>query len=1165
MGGVYAAPTPGQVPDYFGVYPNYATSPLPRLDGGGNPIPGTGMRKFIDGLPGLGEANQNNLGQYLPVAVKDVVTYPDADYYEIAAVQFFEQMHTDLPPTQLRGYVQLETPQNAATSKHIPLGGGYFGYDNPHYLGPIIAATKDHPVRIKFRNLLPSGAGGNLFIPTDTTYMGAGLGPDGVTMYTQNRVSTHLHGGHTPWISDGTPHQWVTPADEVTPYPKGASVAYVPDMDGGVEPAGTYTFYYTNQQSARLMFYHDHALGITRLNVYAGMVAGYLVTDPTEQALIANGTFPADSIPLLIQDKTYVPDNTTPFTNSVGTFASQLEAQDPTWDTAAWGGFGQLWFPHVYMPNQNPYDISGANAMGRWDYGAWFWPPFTGLVYGPIANPYFGQPGQPEYIPGTPDARLISPSGVPESFMDTPVINGTAYPYLNVDPKPYRFRILNGANDRFWNLSLWVADNTGYISPVSGKPTEVKMVPFNSAQNGITPFPEWWYSVGIPFSLDDRVGGVPDPTTRGPAMVQVATEGGILPAPAVILNQPVNYTYDRRNIVILNVEQKALFLGPAERAEVIVDFAPFAGKTLILYNDSPAPVPAGDPRQDYYTNSPDLTDTGGAPSIQPGYGPNTRTIMQIRVGGSGGPGGVDYVNPTILSKLQTNLPPAFAASQHPIIVPQEVYNPVYGTTVVDAPGKNFGTIQTTTMTFTPIGQTNELTMEMNPKAIIEDFTVDFGRMNAILGVELPHTNVTNQTSIIQGYIDPPTEIIKLTSVTNPPPIGEAADGTQIWKITHNGVDTHSIHFHLADVQLVNRVGWDGAIYKPDPNESGWKDTIRMNPLEDVIVAHRPFDLRNLPFKVKNSVRLLDPTMPEGDPSTFINVNPLGNPVTVTNHMVNYGWEYVWHCHLLGHEENDMMRALAIAAPPDDPSNCSVAITGTGASRKAVVNWHDNSINETKFVIQRATNSNFTGNLTTFSVGANTTGYVDTVGSNVPNFYYRVRADNVVGDTTTGYERITASSGFSNGANALGTFGLKRMYRVYNPNLFQHVFTTDVKERNALVSLGWRDESTPIPFQVINSNASGSQRVFRLYNPSTGAHYLTLRAGERAALLALGWLSERSQGYLFPGTVLGASRVFTLYEMNIGDHVYTANANERAWILTNLPTWQAQSDLGYGFR
>ncbi len=72
---------------------------------------------------------------------------------------------------------------------------------------------------------------------------------------------------------------------------------------------GCQTFFYTNQQSARLMFYHDHAWGITRLNVYAGEAAGYLIADATEKKLVADGTIPgaADTLPLIIQDKTFVP------------------------------------------------------------------------------------------------------------------------------------------------------------------------------------------------------------------------------------------------------------------------------------------------------------------------------------------------------------------------------------------------------------------------------------------------------------------------------------------------------------------------------------------------------------------------------------------------------------------------------------------------------------------------------------------------------------------------------------------------------------------------------------------------------------------------------------------------------------------------------------------
>ena len=96
---------------------------------------------------------------------------------------------------------------------------------------------------------------------------------------------------------------------------------------------------------------------------------------------------------------------------------------------------------------------------------------------------------------------------------------------------------------------------------------------------------------------------------------------------------------------------------------------------------------------------------------------------------------------------------------------------------------------------------------LDQKAIQELFTLDYGRMNATLGTELPLTNFLTQTTIPFGYIDPPTEIIK-------------AGQTQIWKITHNGVDTHFIHFHLFNVQVINRVGWDG-IDAGRPTRTSW--------------------------------------------------------------------------------------------------------------------------------------------------------------------------------------------------------------------------------------------------------------------------------------------------------------------------------------------------------
>ena len=88
----------------------------------------------------------------------------------------------------------------------------------------------------------------------------------------------------------------------------------------------------------------------------------------------------------------------------------------------------------------------------------------------------------------------------------------------------------------------------------------------------------------------------------------------------------------------------------------------------------------------------------------------------------------------------------------------------------------------------------------------------------------------------------------------------------------------------------------------------------MNPLESIYVAMKA-DLPKLPFPVPNSIRPLNPTMPLGSTEGFTNINPkTGQPLGPTptvNIMANFGHEYVWHCHILGHEENDMMRPLVV--------------------------------------------------------------------------------------------------------------------------------------------------------------------------------------------------------------------------------------------------------------
>jgi len=993
------------IPNYFSpTVPNWANSPPT-------------MRKFVDTMPGLNAAGVNNLGQYIPVAVPDTTTYPGSDYYEIELGEYTKQMHSDLGPTKLRGYRQTNTT-DAAVSQF-------------QYLGPLIVATKDRPVRIKFTNSLPTGAGGNLFIPVDKTVEGSGPGPDTPEIlrigtsddvicatnpeycFSENRATLHLHGGRTPWISDGTPHQWITPAGEITAYPEGVSKENVPDMpDPG---PGAQTFYYTNQQSARLLFYHDHAWGITRLNVYVGEAAGYLITDTMEAALMASGGPLAGlgtGIPLIIQDKTFVD-------------AATIMTTDPTW---AWGTnpgkpvtatpvTGDLWWPHVYVPAQNPYnpDFTGVNPMGRWVYAPWFFPPppICGssptavypfcIDYGPTANPYNGADSPSPYMPATPN-----PSWGAEAFLDTPMVNGTAYPSLNVPAGPVRFRILNAAHDRFFNLQLYQAvSKTGYTNPTvapydftgTGPTdlTEVAMVP--AVINPL--FPPLW-------PTDGREGGVPDPATRGPALIQIGTEGGFLPAPVLLPNQPVNWVTDPTLFTAGLVAQQnegggTLMLGPAERADVIVDFSKFASKTLILYNDAPAPWPALDPHYDYYTGMPDLTEMGSVAGVQPGFGPNTRTIMQIRVGaGSDSTAPVDDYNPTTLANLQTAFTGptgVFASSQDAIIVGQSDYNSIYGTTFPAlAPNWGISTIFDTSLSFQtvdPGGTPGGIqTIPMQPKAVQDEQSETFdkyGRLSAKLGIE--RGNAAGAAGfVLQNYVEAATEIVNEGEI-------------QVWKITHNGVDTHPVHFHLFDVQVINRVGWDGFIYLPDPNELGWKDTVRVSPLEDTIVALRPIT-PTMPFGLPDSVRPLNPSQPIGASEGFTNLDPLTGQrfiPAVTNQLVNFGWEYVWHCHILSHEEMDMMRPVVFNAARALPAAPVLSVDPL-ITPPFVLTWTDatpaatslgNPANEIGFWIERAVGGGAFAVLATAL--ANATSYTDNAAPG-SLYSYRVVAYNAAGDS-----------------------------------------------------------------------------------------------------------------------------------------------------------------------
>ncbi len=305
---------------------------------------------------------------------------------------------------------------------------------------------------------------------------------------------------------------------------------------------------------------------------------------------------------------------------------------------------------------RTPSTSAGRSDFGRWHLRPLVLPstpvcgsdpeavkPFC-IEFGPVANEYAGIAGQPPERPGTPN-----PSWGAEAFLDTMLVNGTVYPKLTVPAGAVRFRILNASHDRFLNLQLYRAVNkTGYTNPTvaprfhrRGRAdlTEVAMVPAGASTR---------HRVSRRWSGRRTAGKAACPIRprEGPPLSRSGPKAVSCRRRWCLPNQPVVWNIDPTLFNVGNVLQQnegggTLFLGPAERADVIVDFTDFAGHTLILYNDAPTAFPALVPQYDYYTGAPDRTDIGGygAYTIPPGVGPNIRTVMQITVASREHPAG----------------------------------------------------------------------------------------------------------------------------------------------------------------------------------------------------------------------------------------------------------------------------------------------------------------------------------------------------------------------------------------------------------------------------------------------------------------------------------------------------------------------------------------------
>jgi hypothetical protein len=437
----------------------------------------------------------------------------------------------------------------------------------------------------------------------------------------------------------------------------------------------------------------------------------------------------------------------------------------------------------------------------------------------------------------------------------------------------------------------------------------------------------------------------------------------------------------------------------------------------------------------------DFTGAGGAYDVLPGYGPNTRTVMQFKVANSAPAAALD------VTTLANAMPAAYAATQPKPVIPEAAYNAPFGTINANnyaAIGTGSGAIDSGLFTFVETAADGTKTTHTLPvinKAIQELFDPVYGRMNATLAVELPFSTATVATTIPLAYIDSPVE--RLDAIKD----GE----TQIWKVTHNGVDGHPVHFHMVNVQVINRVAWDGQIRPPEPNELGWKETLRMNPLEDVYVAVRAVH-PVVPFGVPSSKRLLDPAQVLNSGLGFTNIDPTSgqaptiqtylvngvmtdvsvanaNPAlglvanTYSNQITSFDNEYVWHCHILGHEEQDFMRPFIFhpnVMVPDMPTVTSapgattltwtdptpyggVDVDGVPTAGLNVANNYveptSNIKNEIGFKVQESVAG---GAFTTVAIApANVTTWN---GANAANTY-RVLAYNVAGDSVPGAAHV----------------------------------------------------------------------------------------------------------------------------------------------------------------
>lgn len=710
-------------------------------------------------------------------------------------------------------------------------------------------------------------------------------------------IVTHVHGSHVDPDSDGYPEAWWLPEPDNS-FPQGiASSGSLFDDVTGVNPGnlGYADYRYRNDQPATTLWYHDHSLGITRLNVYAGP-AGFwlirggfhdLVIDGFKKFGLAHLPGPAPK-----RKNTMAELNETG--NPVRTAIREIPLllQDRSFNLD-----GSLFYPdnRAYFETLNTADGPNSNQFADF--------PFVGHLLMEL-----GPPSQ------TDDDSLksqIPPIWNTETFFNTIVVNGTVWPSLDVAPARYRFRFLNGANSRTFNLAL-------FTTPRPGVP---------GAAKNCNPPPD---NLELP-------------------IIQIGSDGGFLPHAVEILT---GYSTPLKGNGKIPKRKKAtpygaqaLLIAPAERADVVVDFSDLPNGSIIRLTNTAPDSPfggfgRGDPPADcsttgqimqFVVNNQLLTKrddhTTDPYNLRPiskrKYAKSNKT-RQVSLNEQDSDFGISYNQKDVFypaspdSEIGTEPDSGEYTVCAEISCTDEVQSEPFcaeppckflsvsgfdpGGLMCPDDNDGYNAYRFTQIPFDPAFP--------DCSGIAETIDV-YGPLVDLLGTVgvFPGSDGENPTGIPLRWTDNSGDSRKfaikvpngevLVNVTEDPLLNTIED----WEIYNTTPDAHPIHIHLVQFNVIDRdripgnptkdgyippCGPDGNPLPPPPDnpaewntdicwdrnlnhvvfpqEMGWKDTVIAHPGQ-VTTVRAKFDIPGL---------------------------------------------YVWHCHILEHEDNEMMRPYFVA-------------------------------------------------------------------------------------------------------------------------------------------------------------------------------------------------------------------------------------------------------------